>query len=80
MQKLLAGQDVVLSEEQLDRIDAVVAPGASVGAVHQLPTPAILDSALRRRSHSKPRTSGSYQMLKQLRERLEAERAAGDGE
>ncbi len=48
---LLAGVDVTLTDEILDRIDAIVPPGADVGAPDQsayLP-PALQRAALRRR-------------------------------
>lgn len=48
---LLAGSDVVLSDEVLDRIDAIVAPGTDVGLLdQQYAPPAVLDAGLRRRS------------------------------
>jgi aryl-alcohol dehydrogenase-like predicted oxidoreductase len=47
---LLAGADVELSDELLDRIDAIVPPGTGVGRMDQeYSTPAILDAGLRRR-------------------------------
>ncbi|AMM21513.1 aldo/keto reductase [Frondihabitans sp. PAMC 28766] len=47
---VLAGSDVVLSDEILDRIDAIVAPGADIGQLDMAyKTPAILTPALRRR-------------------------------
>jgi len=47
---LLAGIDVALTDEVLDRIDEIVAPGTDVGSLDQayLP-PALLDPGLRRR-------------------------------
>jgi hypothetical protein len=47
---LLAGVDVALSDDLLDRIDEIVPPGTDVGTLDQayLP-PALLDPALRRR-------------------------------
>jgi aryl-alcohol dehydrogenase-like predicted oxidoreductase len=47
---LLAGVDVALTDEILDRIDAIVPPGTDVGSLDQayLP-PALLDPGLRRR-------------------------------
>ena len=51
LEDLLAGVDVRLSDEILDRIDAIVAPGTDVGAPDQsayLP-PALQRSDLRRR-------------------------------
>jgi aryl-alcohol dehydrogenase (NADP+) len=47
---LLAGVDVALSDDVLDRIDAIVPPGTDVGALDQeyLPAP-VLDPDLRRR-------------------------------
>ena len=47
---LLAGVDVTLSEEILDRIDEIVPPGTDVGTLDQayLP-PALRSSSLRRR-------------------------------
>ncbi|OIH99456.1 MULTISPECIES: aldo/keto reductase [unclassified Curtobacterium] len=48
---LLAGADVVLSDEVLDRIDAIVPPGSDVGRLdQQYDPPAVLDPALRRRT------------------------------
>jgi len=47
---LLAGMDVVLSDDVLDRIDEVVPPGTDIGALDQAYVPpAILRSELRRR-------------------------------
>ena len=47
---LLAAADVELSDELLDRIDAIVPPGTGVGRMDQeYNTPPILDAALRRR-------------------------------
>jgi hypothetical protein len=47
---LLAGADVTLSDEILDRIDEIVPPGTDVGTLDQayLP-PALLNPSLRRR-------------------------------
>jgi aryl-alcohol dehydrogenase (NADP+) len=48
---LLAGADVSLTDDVLDRIDAIVPPGTDVGRLdQQYNPPAVLDSALRRRS------------------------------
>jgi len=47
---LLAAAEVSLSDDLLDRIDAIVAPGTGVGRMDQeYNTPAILDAGLRRR-------------------------------
>ncbi len=48
---LLAGSDVALSEEVLDRIDEIVAPGTALNPADQyVPVPlAIEDKRLRRR-------------------------------
>jgi aryl-alcohol dehydrogenase-like predicted oxidoreductase len=47
---LLAAVDVQLSDDVLDRIDAIVAPGTGIGRMDQeYNTPAILSAALRRR-------------------------------
>jgi aryl-alcohol dehydrogenase-like predicted oxidoreductase len=47
---LLAGLDVTLSDEVLDRIDAIVPPGTDVGTLDQAyRPPAMQDSSLRRR-------------------------------
>ena len=47
---LLAGLDVTLSDDVLDRIDEVVPPGTDVGALDQAyQPPALADSSLRRR-------------------------------
>jgi aryl-alcohol dehydrogenase-like predicted oxidoreductase len=47
---LLAGVDVALSDDVLDRIDEIVPPGPDVGALDQANQPAaVLDPALRRR-------------------------------
>jgi len=48
---LLAGLDVTLTDDVLDRIDEIVPPGTDVGTLDQayLP-PALLKSSLRRRS------------------------------
>ena len=47
---LLAGAEVVLSDDILDRIDAIVVPGTDVGQLDMayLP-PAVVEPALRRR-------------------------------
>jgi aryl-alcohol dehydrogenase (NADP+) len=47
---LLAGADVALGDDLLDRIDEIVPPGTDIGSLDQayLP-PALLDPALRRR-------------------------------
>lgn len=50
---LLAAADVELSDELMDRIDAIVPPGTGVGRMDQeYNTPAILDAGLRRRTPS----------------------------
>ncbi len=47
---LLAGADVVLSDEVMDRIDEIVPPGTDVTALDQeYRPPALLETALRRR-------------------------------
>lgn len=47
---LLAAAEVTLTDDVLDRIDAIVAPGTGVGRMDQeYNTPAILDAGLRRR-------------------------------
>jgi aryl-alcohol dehydrogenase-like predicted oxidoreductase len=47
---LLAGLDVTLSDEILDRIDEIVPPGTDVGVLDQAyQPPALLDASLRRR-------------------------------
>jgi aryl-alcohol dehydrogenase (NADP+) len=47
---LLAGLDVTLSDDVLDRIDEIVPPGTDVGALDQAyQPPALEDSSLRRR-------------------------------
>ena len=47
---LLAGLDVTLSDDVLDRIDEIVPPGTDVGALDQAyQSPALEDSSLRRR-------------------------------
>ncbi|WP_349885694.1 aldo/keto reductase [Microbacterium sp. WHRI 7836] len=47
---LLAGVDIVLTDEVLDRIDAIVPPGTDVGRLdQQYNPPAVLEPALRRR-------------------------------
>jgi len=47
---LLAGTEVVLSDEVLDRIDGIVPPGTDVGRLDMAyDPPAIARSALRRR-------------------------------
>ena len=47
---LLAGVDVQLSDDLLDRIDQIVPPGTDVGALDQAyQPPALEDSSLRRR-------------------------------
>jgi aryl-alcohol dehydrogenase (NADP+) len=48
--RLLAGAEVALSDELLDRIDAIVAPGSDVGPLHAPYLPLALTQAnLRRR-------------------------------
>jgi aryl-alcohol dehydrogenase-like predicted oxidoreductase len=48
---LLAGVDVTLTDDLLDRIDEIVPPGTDVGTLDQTyQPPALLDSALRRRA------------------------------
>lgn len=50
LEDLLAAADVALSDDVLDRIDAIVPPGTGVGRMDQeYRTPAILSAALRRR-------------------------------
>ncbi|WP_432510458.1 aldo/keto reductase [Kineococcus sp. SYSU DK001] len=50
LEDLLAGAEVALDDEVLDRIDAIVPPGTDVGLLDmQYRTPPILDAALRRR-------------------------------
>ncbi|KJL26417.1 General stress protein 69 [Microbacterium oxydans] len=47
---LLAGVDIALTDEVLDRIDAIVPPGTDVGRLdQQYNPPAVLEAALRRR-------------------------------
>jgi len=47
---LLAGVDVTLSGDLLDRIDEIVPPGTDVGTLDQTyQPPALVDAALRRR-------------------------------
>lgn len=49
---LLAGADVSLSDEILDRIDALVPPGTDVGRLDMAyDPPAVQRPALRRRDH-----------------------------
>lgn len=52
VQAHLGGQDVRLSEEVLDRIDAIVPPGAAMPE-QPLRSPALRDTALRRRTYGK---------------------------
>ncbi len=49
---LLAGVDVTLTDEILDKIDEIVPPGTDVGAPDQSAylSPALLNAGLRRRS------------------------------
>ena len=50
---LLAGAEVVLTDEVLDRIDAIVPPGTDVGALDMAYRPPALDTVgLRRRPHA----------------------------
>ena len=50
LEDTLAGADVSLSDEILDRIDAIVAPGESIGAMDMVYRgPEVTDAALRRR-------------------------------
>ncbi|GAA2559875.1 aldo/keto reductase [Winogradskya consettensis] len=51
LEDLIAGFDVTLSAELLDRIDEIVPPGTDVGRLDQdYRTPPLLDAALRRRA------------------------------
>jgi aryl-alcohol dehydrogenase-like predicted oxidoreductase len=51
LEDLLAGADVALTDEVLDRIDAIVPPGTDVGRLdQQYAPPAVLDATLRRRA------------------------------
>ncbi len=51
---LLAGLDVALPDDVLDRIDQIVPPGTDVGTLDQAYVPpALLDPALRRRPHDR---------------------------
>lgn len=53
LEDLLAGADVVLSDDVLDRIDSIVPPGTDVGRLDQhYASPAVLHAALRRRPDS----------------------------
>jgi hypothetical protein len=55
---LLAGVDVTLTDEILDRIDEIVPPGTDVGALDQVYVPPALQSArLRRRPVSERATA-----------------------
>lgn len=50
LEDLLAGSDIALSEDILDRIDGIVAPGTDVGTLDMAyRPPALLEPALRRR-------------------------------
>lgn len=50
LESTLAGADVALTDEVLDRIDAIVPPGESIGAMDMVYRgPEVADSALRRR-------------------------------
>lgn len=50
LEDLLAGVDIALTDEVLDRIDAIVPPGTDVGRLdQQYNPPAVLEAALRRR-------------------------------
>jgi aryl-alcohol dehydrogenase-like predicted oxidoreductase len=51
IQKYLTAQNVWLSNETLDRIDAVVAPGTGLDIIDWAPPPSLTDSRLRRRTH-----------------------------
>jgi aryl-alcohol dehydrogenase (NADP+) len=56
---LLAGLDLELSEDVLDRIDEIVPPGTDVGTLDQAyRPPSITDPTLRRRPRPEP-TPGS---------------------
>lgn len=50
LEDLLAGADVALTDDILDRIDDIVAPGTDVGTLDMAyRPPALLEPALRRR-------------------------------
>jgi hypothetical protein len=50
LEDTLAGASVSLSDEVLDRIDAIVPPGESIGAMDMVYRgPEVLDASLRRR-------------------------------
>jgi Aldo/keto reductase family len=50
LEDLLAGVDVVLSDDVLDRIDEIVPPGTDIGTLHQAYVPpAVQRTDLRRR-------------------------------
>ena len=53
LEDTLAGVDVALSDEVLDRIDAIVPPGESIGAMDMVYRgPEVADPSLRRRPHT----------------------------
>ena len=54
---LLAGLDVTLSDDVLDRIDAIVPPGSDVGALDQAYQPPALSEKHRRRRPTAPRAA-----------------------
>jgi aryl-alcohol dehydrogenase-like predicted oxidoreductase len=49
IQKHIEGQNVSLSDEILDKIDAIVSPGVTLDPTTNFPPPALVDSSLRRR-------------------------------
>ena len=76
LEDTLAGADVALSDEILDRIDAIVPPGESIGAMDMVYRgPEVADAALRRR----PSSSRSA-LLREGREKVPGAtvRRAGD--
>ena len=55
LEVLLAGVDVTLTDDILDRIDQIVAPGTDVGILDMAyRPPALLEPTLRRRLRSQP--------------------------
>ncbi|MGA8332420.1 MAG: aldo/keto reductase [Mycobacterium sp.] len=58
LEDLLAGADVTLTDDILDRIDDIVAPGTDIGTLDMAyQPPALLKPALRRRPRNQPATN-----------------------
>jgi hypothetical protein len=60
LEDLIAGADVTLADDVLDRIDDIVAPGTDVGSLDMAyRSPALLEPALRRRPARQSTAAGA---------------------